>query len=117
MLISLIYLMSYLYNMYVNLDPIKSLAYKIINGIHHTLVTIINFILLYISSKMEPKKNVEKREEDKNKEELDPLKEGANLLALLIKKKIILDKLKGLEANGNEEAGRTLRSIEESLSS
>ena len=70
MLISLIYLMSYLYNMYVNLDPIKSLAYKIINGIHHTLVTIINFILLYISSKMEPKKNVEKREEDKKKKNL-----------------------------------------------
>ena len=62
---------------------------------------------------MEQKENVGEREE--NKEEFDALKEGANLVKLLSKREIIVEKLKGLVANGNEEAGRVLSSIEESL--
>ena len=65
------------------------------------------------NSKLEQKENVGEREE--NKEEFDALKEGANLVKLLSKKEVIVEKLKGLVANGNEEAGRVLSSIEESL--
>ena len=36
-------------------------------------------------------------------------------MALFSKGEIIVEKLKGLAANGTEEAGRILRSIEESL--
>ena len=36
-------------------------------------------------------------------------------MKLLSKKEVIVEKLKGLVANGNEEAGRVLSSIEESL--
>ena len=93
------------------------MIYKIINGVHHTIITIINFVLLYISksgnSKLEQKENVGER--DENKEEFDALKEGANLVKLLSKKEVIVEKLKEFVVNGNEEAGRVLSSIEESL--
>ena len=62
---------------------------------------------------MEQKENVGEREE--NKEEFDVLKEGANLVKLLSKKEVIVEKLKEFVVNGNEEAGRVLSSIEESL--
>ena len=62
---------------------------------------------------MEQKENVGEREE--NKEEFDALKEGANLVKLLSKKEVIVEKLKEFVVNGNEEAGRVLSSIEESL--
>ena len=62
---------------------------------------------------MEQKENVGEREE--NKEEFDVLKEGANLVKLLSKKEVIIEKLKEFVVNGNEEAGRVLSSIEESL--
>ena len=62
---------------------------------------------------MEQKENVGEREE--NKEEFDALKEGANLVKLLSKKEVIIEKLKEFVVNGNEEAGRVLSSIEESL--
>ena len=62
---------------------------------------------------MEHKENFGEREE--NKEEFDVLKEGANLVKLLSKKEVIIEKLKEFVVNGNEEAGRVLSSIEESL--
>ena len=62
---------------------------------------------------MEQKENVGERKE--NKEEFDVLKEGANLVKLLSKKEVIVEKLKEFVVNGNEEAGRVLSSIEESL--
>lgn len=114
-LTSVLLLMSYLYKMYSTIDSEKSLIYKIINGVHYTAITIINFVLLYISklsnSKTEQKENVGEREE--NKEEYDVLKEGANLVKLFSNRETIIENLKRLEANGNEEAGRVLRSIEE----
>jgi hypothetical protein len=54
-------------------------------------------------------------EREENKEEFDALKEGANLVKLLSKKEVIVEKLKEFVVNGNEEAGRVLSSIEESL--
>ena len=62
---------------------------------------------------MEPKENVEEREEDKEK--FDVIKKGENLVLLLSRVEVIVKKLKGLEAHGNEKAGKALRSIEESL--
>ena len=117
MLTSILLLITYLYSTYSNIDSGKQLIYKIINDVHYAAITIIYFILLYISnlsnSKIEKKENVGERE--KNKEEYDVLKEGENLVALFSKGEIIVEKLKGLAANGTEEAGRVLRSIEESL--
>ena len=60
---------------------------------------------------MEPKENVEEREEDKEK--FDVIKKGENLVLLLSRVEVIVKKLKGLEAQGDEKAGKVLRSIEE----
>ena len=52
-------------------------------------------------------------EREEKKEKHDVLNEGKNLVALFSKKNIIVVELKKLAANGNEEAGRVFRSIEE----
>ena len=107
--------MNYLFSIYSNIDSKKSIIHKIINGVHYTATTIINFVLLYISnlsnSKIEQKENVGEREE--HKEEYDAVEEGKNLVALLPKREIIEEKLKGLAANGNKEADRVLMTLGE----
>lgn len=114
-LTSLIILVSYLYDMYSVISSKNSLTDKILNGVRHSLITIVNFFLLYFFDltirKMEPKVNVEVRVEDN--EEFDAIKNGEILLLLLLKLPLIVEKLKGLEAQGDEKAGKVLRSIEE----
>lgn len=114
-LTSLIILVSYLYDMYSVISSKNSLTDKIINGVRHSFITIVNFYLLYFFDltirKMEPKVNVEVRVEDN--EEFDAIKNGEILLLLLLKLPLIVEKLKGLEAQGDEKAGIVLRSIEE----
>ena len=114
-LTSLIILVSYLYDMYSVISSKNSLTDKIINGVRHSFITIVNFYLLYFFDltirKMEPKVNVEVRVEDN--EEFDAIKNGEILLLLLSKVALIVEKLKGLEAQGDEKAGKVLRSIEE----
>ena len=114
-LTSLIILVSYLYDMYSVISSKNSLTDKIINGVRHSFITIVNFYLLYFFDltirKMEPKVNVEVRVEDN--EEFDAIKNGKILLLLLLKLPLIVEKLKGLEAQGDEKAGKVLRSIEE----
>lgn len=114
-LTSLIILVSYLYDMYSVISSKNSLTDKIINGVRHSFITIVNFYLLYFFDltirKMEPKVNVEVRVEDN--EEFDAIKNGEILLLLLLKLPLIVEKLKGLEAQGDEKAGKVLRSIEE----
>lgn len=114
-LTSLIILVSYLYDMYSVISSKNSLTDKILNGVRHSLITIVNFFLLYFFDltirKMEPKVNVEVRVEDN--EEFDAIKNGEILLLLLSKVPLIVEKLKGLEAQGDEKAGKVLRSIEE----
>ena len=114
-LTSLIILVSYLYDMYSVISSKNSLTDKIINGVRHSFITIVNFYLLYFFDltirKMEPKVNVEVRVEDN--EEFDAIKNGEILLLLLSKVALIVEKLKGLEAQGDEKAGIVLRSIEE----
>ena len=114
-LTSLIILVSYLYDMYSVISSKNSLTDKIRNGVRHSFITIVNFYLLYFFDltirKMEPKVNVEVRVEDN--EEFDAIKNGEILLLLLLKLPLIVEKLKGLEAQGDEKAGKVLRSIEE----
>jgi hypothetical protein len=101
--------------MYSVISSKNSLTDKIINGVRHSFITIVNFYLLYFFDltirKMEPKVNVEVRVEDN--EEFDAIKNGEILLLLLLKLPLIVEKLKGLEAQGDEKAGKVLRSIEE----
>lgn len=83
-LTSVLLLMSYLYNMYSASE--KPLVHKIINSVHHTVITIINFTILFVfhlsNSKGEQKENVGERGK---KEKHDALNEGKNLVALFSK--------------------------------
>ena len=103
--------------MYCAIFSENSLINKILNGIRLSLIFIANLFLLYFydsrNSKMEPRENVEKREEDR--EEIDAIKEGETLVALLSRLEHIEEKLKGMKTNGNERAGKVLYNIEEAL--
>ena len=85
---------------------------------HHTVIAVINFALLFVSDlsniKAEQEENVGKREEKKEKND-DVLDEGRKLAELFTKKQFIVGELKKLATNGNEEADRVFRSIEESI--
>jgi hypothetical protein len=113
-------LISYSFGIFSIAYKSDSIAYRIVNAIQYSIVTLLNFLVLlninqFCSCKKERREEATIKANQENIDEFDVIKEGKRLTDSISKERAAILKLKELADKGDNNAGVYLSFVVENI--